>query len=507
MRNKKRKKNIRSWSPITTILFLIIVVVLGSTMLSLLGAQGNITSISGGILETSLVTLNNLLTPKGFKYMIGNVLTNFSAFTPFFYLIVSFIGLGIAEKSGLLEAIFKPFKKMKPVITTFVLLLLSVLAGVMGESSYAILLPFSAILYKYLNRNPMVGILTSFLGLSMGYGVNIMYNNTDLVLGTMMENAAKVDVDKNFKFNLISNLYMMIISSGVLVFVGTIIIEKFLTPKFSRRNKYEIEEKQTDKKALFFTHITFLLLLGFVIYGIIPGLPSSGIFLDMEASGYVEKVWGMNAPFHQGIVYLISLILAICGFVYGFVSGNIKNNHEYTEGLAYEFKDIGTLFVLMFLVSQLIGIVEWTNIGEVFAGNIIETLSVLEISGLPLIILFFLLVLLIGIFIPSTEVKWNLISPLSIPLFMRSNIAPEFTLFIFKAADGIAKCFTPLCGGLIIMLGLLQKYNQEEEKITLFGTLNKIKSSILLFIVLWLLILLGWYLIGLPLGNGVYPTL
>lgn len=507
MLKKKRKKINRTWSPITTVLLLIGLVVLGSTMLSLIGFEGSVTSINGGVLESSLVTLNNLLTPKGFKYFIGNVLTNFSTFTPFFYLIVSLIGLGIAEKSGLFEAVFKPFKKMKPSITTFILLFISVVAGVMGESSYAILLPFSAILYKYLNRNPMMGILTSFLGLSMGYGVNIVYNNTDLVLGTLMETAAKVDVDKNFKFDLLSNFYMMITSTMLLVFVGTIIIEKFLAPKFSRRNKYEIEEKETNKKALFFTHLTFIVLVGFVIYGIIPGLPSSGIFLDMEANSYVEKVWGMNAPFHQGIVYLISLILAICGFVYGFVSGNIKNNHEYTEGLAYEFKDLGYLFVLMFLVSQLIGIVEWTNIGEVLAGNVIEALSVLEISGLPLIIFFFILVLFIGIFIPSTEVKWNLISPLSIPLFMRSNIAPEFTLFIFKAADGIVKCFTPLCGGMMIMLGLLQKYNQEEDKITLFGTLNKMKSSILLFIVLWLLILLGWYLVGLPLGKGVYPTL
>lgn len=507
MVRKRRKKSGKSLSPITMILLLIGIVILISTILSLLGVEGNVTSINGGGLEASLVTLNNLLTPKGLRYFIGNVLVNFSTFEPFFYLIVSLIGIGIAEKSGLFEILLKPFKKMKPTIVTFILLLISIFSGIMGEAGFALLLPFSAVLYKYLNRNPMMGILTSFLGLSMGYGTNFIYNNTDIVLGTLMESAAKVDVDKNFEFSLISNLYIMISSSLLLTFIGTIIIEKFLASKFSRRNKSETLELEGSKKALFFTNITFLLLVGFVIYGLIPGLPCSGLFLDTNANIYVEKVWGETAPFHQGIVYIISLILSICSLVYGYVSGNIKNNSEYVEGLAYELKDLGYLFVLMFLGSQLIGILEWTNLGKVLAGRCIEFLSLLEFSGLPLILFFFIITIFIGILIPSTEVKWNLMAPLIIPLFMRSNIAPEFTLFIFKAADGIAKCITPVSGGLLITLGLLQKYNQEESKISFFGTLNKMKSSILLFSVLWVLILVGWYLVGLPLGSSVYPTL
>ena len=136
----------------------------------------------------------------------------------------------------------------------------------------------------------------------------------------------------------------------------------------------------------------------------------------------------------------------------------------------------------MFIVSQLIGIIEWTNFDQVIAGNLIEFLSVLEFSGFPLIILFFFIVFIIGFIIPSSINKWNITAPLIIPLFMRSNIAPEFTTFIFKAADGISKCFTPINSGFIIMLGFLNKYNQEDTSVTLFGTYNKIKSTILLFL-------------------------
>mgnify|MGYP001855095214 FL=1 len=75
-----------------------------------------------------------------------------------------------------MEAVFKPFRRMKPSISTFIVLLLSIIAAVLGDAGYAIMIPLSAVIYKYLNRNPMMGILTSFLGLSVGYGTSFIYN-------------------------------------------------------------------------------------------------------------------------------------------------------------------------------------------------------------------------------------------------------------------------------------------------------------------------------------------
>lgn len=507
MVRKKKNQNKKYISPIIMIIIIMIFIIFISTVFSLLGIEGTVTSVNNGSLETSLVTMNNILTPKGFKYFFNHVIVNLSTFKPLFYLIISLIGIGIAEKSGLLEAVFKPFRRMKPSISTFIVLLLSIIAAVLGDAGYAIMIPLSAVIYKYLNRNPMMGILTSFLGLSVGYGTSFIYNNSDFILGTLMEEAAKVEVDRNFQFTLYSNLYITVSSMFILSFLGTIIIERFLAPKFSRKNKYEIEEHPTNKKAMLFTFIAMIMLILFVAYSLIPGFPGSGLLLDQNAESYVEKIWGDNAPFHDGFVYIFTTILSILGLIYGAISKNIKNNQEYSDGLAYEFKDLGYLFVLIFLVSQLIGIIEWTHLDQVIGGRLVEFLSLLQFSGLPLILLFFFIVVFLGIIIPSTETKWNLIAPLTIPLFMRSNIAPEFTMFIFKGADGFAKCLTPLSGGFTIMLGFLKKYNQEDEAITLFGTLGKLKSTIALFAIVWLLILSGWYLVGLPLGYGVLPTL
>ena len=91
---------------------------------------------------------------------------------------------------------------------------------------------------------------------------------------------------------------------------------------------------------------------------------------------------------------------------------------------------------------------------------------------------------------------------------MRANITPDFTLFIYRVADGVGKCFSPLFVYFLIMLAFLEKYNNDEEhKVTVFGTIKMALPVYALMGALWLLIIICWYLVGLPSGVGTYPTL
>jgi aminobenzoyl-glutamate transport protein len=138
---------------------------------------------------------------------------------------------------------------------------------------------------------------------------------------------------------------------------------------------------------------------------------------------------------------------------------------------------------------------------------LISLITVLPFSGIPLLITFFISVILMSILIPSAITKWELASPLLVPLLMRSNMTPNFTLFIFRAADGIGKCFTPLFAYYAVLLGFLEKYNtKENNKITVFGTLRLLMPSLLSFVLIWFIIILGWFILGLPLGPEVLST-
>ena len=121
--------------------------------------------------------------------------------------------------------------------------------------------------------------------------------------------------------------------------------------------------------------------------------------------------------------------------------------------------------------------------------------------------MFFLIVILMSILVPSAVTKWTIASPLTVPLLMRSNITPNFSQFIFRAADGVGKCFTPIYPYYIIMLAFLEKYNtKENNKITVFGTFRIMMPALLLFAGLWILIIMGWYIVGLSLGPETFST-
>jgi len=60
----------------------------------------------------------------------------------------------------------------------------------------------------------------------------------------------------------------------------------------------------------------------------------------------------------------------------------------------------------------------------------------------------------------------------------------------------------------VLFVGYLNIYNIRSEKP--FTIVESVKLMFPYFVIIsftWLLLLLGWYIIGLPIGPGVYPNL
>lgn len=504
---KKKKKQLKG--PVFTILFLTFLIAISSFLLSLIGFQGNKTYIGNDSLESSLVVVKNIISLEGIKYIIGNVVTNFMTFKPLSIMIISLIGISIVEKSGLLNAIFYKIKNVKFEIVIFFTLFLGIISSIIGEYSYMFLIPFIALMYKYLNRSPVLGILTVFIGLTLGYGTGLIFNYTDYELGHLTQAAANLNVDPNYQYDLLSNIYVMIFLTVLLSFIATIVINRFLVIKFPKKQIVEEEELNVSKKGFIASSIAVLICILIVIYMILDvKLTGAGILLDNKSDNYIAKLFGDNSPFREGIVIIITFIMMIAGFIYGKISKNIKNSHEYSLALSKNFENLGLMFVLMFFTSIMISILDWTNIGVVISSNLVDFISSISLSGIPLIIIFMLIVIVMSILIPDTLAKWQLLSPVVVPLFMRANITPDFTQFIFKIADGIGKSITPFFVYFIIMLAFLEKYKKDDNmKITVFGTLKMISPVVLILGLFLIIFVVLWYLIGIPVGIGVGSTI
>ena len=493
MKKKNSKKIFQG--AITAILLMIIFVTILSLVFSLFGMESYKTYISNGVLESSLVTVNNILSVNGFKFLFTDCVKNFRLFEPLVLLVISLIGIGIADASGVLDPIFLPLRKLKSFFLTFIVVLVSVSVTFFGSSSYVMLFPLVGLLYKKIGKSPVLGILTVFLGVTLGYGTGIMFNYDSYILGALTEAAAKVDVDKDYLFSLVSTEYIMVLSTFIISFVISSLIEKRIAPLY-KKGEVTVSENKFSYPTLFL----FLGLLVILIYMLIPGLPGSGLLLDQSSVRYIDKLFGSNSPFANGFICIFSFILSVCGIFYGYLNG-IRKPEVYSNGLNKVFEGCGYLFTLMLLVSILQGIIDWTNIGVVLSCKMIEFISNLQLSGV------FFIIVLMSFLIPSTIDKWMIASPVVVPLLMRSNITPDFTQFVYQIADSVGKGLTPIYAYFIILIGFLVKYNDDDYPVTISSTLKMTIPIGLIVGLLWLLILVLWYISGMPIGIGGFSTL
>ena len=92
-------------------------------------------------------------------------------------------------------------------------------------------------------------------------------------------------------------------------------------------------------------------------------------------------------------------------------------------------------------------------------------------------------------------------------MMMQSNISPEFAQFVLRAADSMTKGMTPFLAYFIIYLGYLNIYNNNKEPITIGKAMSFVAPYFGFAVIAWIVIVIGWYLIGLPLGPVSMPTL
>ena len=380
------------------------------------------------------------------------------------------------------------------------MVLLGFISSIVGEYSFVILLPLIGLMYKYIGRNSVLGIITAFLGITLGYASGVIFNYDHYLLGTLTEMAATIDVDPNYTYNNFSTLYIMLGSILVMVPIISKLIDIQIAPKF-KKPLIEESDMGVSKKGLIFSTVAFVIMTLILTYMVTPGLPGSGILLDTGAPTYIAKLFSDGSPFKEGIMLIFLLVMIVCSFIYGKFSRNLETSQGFTESLSKCLQNSGYLLALMFFASQMLAILEWTNLGEVIVCKLVEMLSLLQISGVLLIVIFFVLVIVMTLFMPSMLAKWTVVAPLIVPLFMRANITPDMTQFVFQVADGIGKSITPLFAFFIVMLGFMHNNNADEEySISIFGTIKKLLPTVLISAIFWIIFIAIWYLAGFPIG-------
>ena len=84
----------------------------------------------------------NLLSVEGLHMILMNLVTNFTGFVPLGTVLVAMLGVGVAERSGLISTVLRKIVMAAPAkILTFVVVFAGVLSNTASEVGYVLLVP------------------------------------------------------------------------------------------------------------------------------------------------------------------------------------------------------------------------------------------------------------------------------------------------------------------------------------------------------------------------------
>lgn len=437
----------------------------------------------------------NLLSVEGLHIMINNMVTNFTGFAPLGVVVVAMLGIGIAEESGLINALVRLLVLSAPGrLLTFVIIFTGILTNVASDVGYVLLIPLAGTVFLAFGRNPVVGMVAAFAGVSGGFSANILLGTIDPLLAGLSQEAARI-IDENYIVNPTANYYFMFASTFVIAITGTIITEKITQPRYANvrydTEKITIEKLSSpERKAVRITGLVFLLMLAVILIGMIPG------------NGFLRGSDGkiLSSPVISGVVALIFLIGAISGAVYGFASGKFNKDADMMKGMEQSMKHIAGYLVLVFFAAQFVAYFKWSNLGIIFAVKGAYLLMDMNIGTVLLLVLFIILSATINLFIGSASAKWALLAPVFIPMFMIMGFSPELSQVVFRIGDSVTNIISPMMSFFVLIIAFFQRYDKNAGMGTIISLMLPYTIG---FFIVWTLLLLLWIKLGIPLGPGV----
>lgn len=481
--------------PILVFILALAAVILGS---ALAAASGWTVAGSATAEGPTELRAASLLSSEGIWWLLSHAVTNFVTFPPLGVVLVGMLGIGLAEKSGLLGSLIRlgiarvPGSALTPAIVG-----LGVLSSVGLDAGYVVLPPLAALTYHALGRPPAAGIAAAFAGVAAGFSANIFPTALDPLLAGFTETGARL-IRPDYAVAVTANWYLMIASTLALTLSGWWVSVRVVEPRLARhawvipQANDRTTEGVPDTRARGLALLALVGCLALILLALtIPGAPLHG-----QGTRFPRWV--------EAMVPLLALCFFVPGLVYGFASRTFRSDRDVATALGAVIADLGPYIVLAFFAAQFIAAFSYSHLGEMLAFSGGRLLAELPIPR-PLLLVAFIMVVMGGnLLIGSASAKYAFIAPIFVPLFMQVGIAPEATQAAYRIGDSVTNVITPLNPYMVIVMAQFLRWMPGAGLGTLIGTML---PYALVFTCVWIPLFLLWVLLGLPLGPGAPAVL
>ena len=452
--------------------------------------------------RTETTEVESLLSADGLRFIFTSSISNFNNFGVVGVILVAMVGVGVAEEAGLIAALIRKLVKVAPPSSiTFIIVFLGMLSSVASDAGYLVLIPLGAATFLTLGRHPLAGLAAAYAGVSAGFGVNILIAPFDGVL-TEITNEAIHLVDPARSIDITANFYFAAVSTFVLAFAMTAVTTRVVEKRLGGYDHADLSDDdeaeataevdpEAEARGLKYAFRGLLVVLAVVV---LMTAPSWGPLRDPETGAIIG-----TSPFMDSLLFLIMLIFLVSGYCYGKGAGTITTSTDAINAIQKTFAGLAGLIFLLLIIAQFIAYFNYSNMATVAAVNMADWLESANIGALWLLVGFIVVTMFLNLIIPGIMPKWAIFAPVFVPLFLRLNVAPQTVLAAYRIGDSPTNVITPLMVYLPFIVVLAQKYKRDAG----VGTVVSLMIPYTLALaVVWILLFVVWYSLGIPFGPG-----
>jgi len=454
---------------------------------------------------TETVKIQGLLTVDGIRFLFTSFVPNFMGFTAMGIILIVMIGVGVAERSGLIASLIRKLVAVSsPAALTYIIVFLGIISSIASDAGYLVLIPLGAAAFMSVGRHPLAGMAAAFAGVAGGFGVNVLVTPTDAVLAEITNESIHI-VDPAQSIGITANLWFGIGSTIVLTlvlgFMTSRVVEKRLGPydrsvapdadssDIQKADDAPEVSDEAERRGLRGAGLWFVATLVIILaLTLPPGAP-----LRDPVSGDIIG----TSPFMDSLIVIISVLFLAAGMGYGRGAGTIRTGTQAIEAITKSWAGLAGLLLLFLLIAQFIAYFNYSKMPQVAAVKLGDLIERVDIGAGWLLLIAILITLVVGVIIPQAIAKWALLAPIFIPLFLRLGVDPAAVLAAYRVGDSPMNIVTPIMAYFPLIVVFAARYDKRSG----IGTVIALMLPYFLALtVAWTAFFLVWYALGIPWG-------
>ncbi|WP_017623498.1 AbgT family transporter [Nocardiopsis chromatogenes] len=496
------------------LLFLLLFLAVGAAS-ALMAALGTTVDVPDGGTEP----VRSLFSAEGLAWFTTTLVDNFIGFPPLGVVLTVLLGVGVAQRSGLLTALVRrAFGRAPRWLLPYVVGIIGVSANIMSDASMILVPSLAALVFAAAGRHPVAGLLGGFAAATAGFSVGPFITGTDALLSGITTAAAEPVAEQTAPVTVVSNYFISLSCAVLLAGVAGLLIDKVLEPALERRGvprtpvagapgaghgggddgegeradqRMDPELSPVERRGLLWAGAALVALAAAVLTVVLPpDAPLRG-----EGGAFLPE-----SPLLDSVVFLVFLALVVPGVVYGAVTREITGGGDVARMMGAAVKDMAGFIVVAFVLAQFLALFNWSRVSDWIAVTGAATLEGWNFTGFGALIAFTVLACLINIFVISGSAQWAVFAAVFVPLFALLGYEPGFVQAMFRVGDSSTNAISPLNPYMVVVLGLLRAY---EPKAGLGTVIARCLPFSLTFLVLWTAVLALFYFTGTPVGPGM----